>query len=87
VLALLSIAWVIFALPLALWVAACLTAGALTAARAGEPTLLLSGVAGAVMQMAWSLGFWSRLLANGAAWLRAWIASRRISHTTTGEDL
>lgn len=85
--ALLSLASAIFALPLALWLAVCLMAGALTAARAGEPALLLSGVAGAVMQMAWSLGFWSRLLTNGAAWLRGRITSHRTGHANRGEDL
>jgi succinoglycan biosynthesis protein ExoA len=85
--ALLSVASVIFALPFALWVVTCLSAGVLAATRAGAPALLLSGVAGAVMQMAWSLGFWGRLLANSRAGLRRQIAAARAGPTTLGEDL
>lgn len=52
----------LLALPFGLWLAACLLAGAVTALRARAPGLVLCGVPGAVMQMSWSLGFWSRAL-------------------------
>lgn len=52
----------LLALPFGLWLAVCLLAGAVTALRARSPGLALCGVPGAVMQMSWSFGFWSRAL-------------------------
>ncbi len=52
----------LLALPLGLWLCACLGAGVVTAFRAGKPAILACGVPGAVTQMAWSLGFWAEAL-------------------------
>lgn len=51
--------------PFALWLAACLLAGAVTAMRQRQTELVMSGLPAAVMQMAWSFGFWSCLLRKG----------------------
>ncbi|PLL10662.1 succinoglycan biosynthesis protein exoa [Tabrizicola sp. TH137] len=61
-LAALSPLYPLLALPFSLWLAACLAAGLATALRARSPGIALCGVPGAVMQMSWSLGFWSGLL-------------------------
>lgn len=78
---------VLFAAPLALWLATCLLAGLLTALRMRQADLMLSGLAGAVMQMAWSAGFWRRLLANSAAKLTGRVKPRRSGQVMMGEDL
>lgn len=70
-------------LPLALWGLACLLAGLLVALRARDARIAFSGVAGAVMQMAWSFGFWWRLVTQGA---RQRAGSRRAGHPMRGED-
>lgn len=52
----------LLAMPMALWLLACLTAGGLTAWESRRPAHILCGVAAAVMQLAWSFGFWGRAL-------------------------
>lgn len=64
-LAALSPLYPLLALPLALWLVACLLAGLATALRARRPAIALCGIPGAVMQMSWSLGFWNGLLRPG----------------------
>ncbi|SFH10929.1 glycosyltransferase family 2 protein [Sulfitobacter dubius] len=49
-------------MPTALWLFACLTAGVLTAWRSRQAEIVLCGLAGAVMQLAWSCGFWGRAI-------------------------
>ena len=65
--ALLSVAGIVtplLALPLGLWLTVCLLAGLATALRSRQIDMAFSGLPAAVMQMAWSFGFWSRFLAN-----------------------
>jgi succinoglycan biosynthesis protein ExoA len=65
--AVLSIAGIVtplLALPLGLWLVACLLAGLATAMRSRQFDMAFSGLPAAVMQMAWSFGFWSRVLGN-----------------------
>jgi len=61
-LALLSPFEPLLAMPMSLWLLACLTAGVLTAWRSRQAEIVLCGVAGAVMQLAWSCGFWGRAI-------------------------
>ncbi len=53
----------IFAVPVLVWAAICLSYGAALALRAGKPGLALAGVSAMVMHFAWSLGFWLQLAA------------------------
>ena len=85
VLSVLSVVSPVLILPIALWLAICLLAGCFTAIRHRDPSLLLSGVAGAVMQMAWSFGFWARLFAIIATW-RAGRVKPLHPNAKTGED-
>ncbi len=50
----------LFALPVTIWLLACLSAGVLTALRMRTREIVLCGLPGAVMQLAWSFGFWSQ---------------------------
>ena len=56
----------VFALPLALWLLACLAGGAGIAVQTGRVAGILSGFVAGSMHMAWSVGFW-----------RQWLAPRR----------
>lgn len=51
-----------FALPLILWLLACLAGGLAIALRTRRPEGLLAGLAAGVMHMAWSAGFWRQWL-------------------------
>ena len=53
-------AW--FALPLVLWLLACLGGGLAIALQTKRPEGLLAGLAAGVMHMAWSAGFWRQWL-------------------------
>lgn len=55
-------AW--FALPLVLWLLACLGGGLALALQTKRPEGLLAGLAAGVMHMAWSAGFWRQWLAR-----------------------
>ena len=55
-------AW--FALPLVLWLLACLGGGLAIALQTKRPEGLLAGLAAGVMHMAWSAGFWRQWLAR-----------------------
>jgi succinoglycan biosynthesis protein ExoA len=74
------------ALPLLLWLVACVVAGLVTALRARDLSLAFGGVAGAVMQMAWSFGFWRCLLSQGARLLAPARRPRRAGQPMRGED-
>jgi succinoglycan biosynthesis protein ExoA len=67
VLAMAGVALPVLALPFGLWLTVCLLAGLMTALRLRQADMVLSGLPAAVMQMAWSFGFWSRFLENTAA--------------------
>ena len=82
----LGVVWPLLAVPLALWLAACLLAGVLTAMRRRQVSVALSGLPAAVMQMAWSFGFWRGSLGNGAAWLAGRFKRRRTLPAMTGEE-
>lgn len=56
----------IFALPLLLWLLACLVGGILIAVQSRKARGLLAGLVAGAMHMAWSAGFW-----------RQWLTSRR----------
>ena len=58
-------AW--FALPLVLWLLACLAGGVAIALQTCRPEWLLAGLAAGVMHMAWSAGFWRQWLARRPA--------------------
>ena len=53
----------IFALPLILWLLACLAGGVMIAVQTGRPRGLFAGLAAGTMHMAWSAGFWRQWLA------------------------
>jgi succinoglycan biosynthesis protein ExoA len=53
------------AIPLLLWLTACLAYASALARRHHNPFLLLAGLSAMVMHLAWSTGFWLQL-ANGA---------------------
>jgi succinoglycan biosynthesis protein ExoA len=72
-------------LPLALWLAACLSAGLATALRRRQSDMVLCGWPAAVMQMSWSFGFWMRFLENLAIWFWRRLNGRRKAATVTGE--
>lgn len=57
----------LFALPLVLWLLACLAGGVAIAAQTKRPEGLLAGLAAGVMHMAWSAGFWRQWLARRPA--------------------
>jgi succinoglycan biosynthesis protein ExoA len=59
-LALLAPVQPLLAVPFGLWLLACLFAGAAKALRARSVAILFCGLPAAVMQMSWSVGFWSR---------------------------
>ncbi|MFW5641649.1 MAG: glycosyltransferase family 2 protein [Roseicyclus sp.] len=59
--------WPGFALPAALWLAACLTAALAMARASGMGPALHAAAAAGVMHLAWSAGFWS----GAAPWARA----------------
>ncbi|MFD2239251.1 glycosyltransferase family 2 protein [Aureimonas populi] len=61
VLALLSPLSLLFAVPAAAWVAACLLGGLAGFARTRKVEALLAGVAAMIMHLGWSLGFWAQL--------------------------
>lgn len=85
----LSVLWAfapLLIVPLALWLGVCLLAGFLTALRNRQIDIAISGLPAAVMQMAWSFGFWCRLLWNAADWLGAGFKRRRTLRAMTGED-
>ncbi|TKT69332.1 glycosyltransferase family 2 protein [Aquamicrobium sp. LC103] len=50
------------AVPLAVWVFACLGYASAMALRRSNPKLVLAGVSAMVMHLAWSLGFWMQLM-------------------------
>lgn len=54
----------LFALPLLLWLLACLVGGAAIALQTRRPEGLLAGLAAGAMHMAWSAGFWRQWLAR-----------------------
>lgn len=58
-------AW--FALPLALWLLACLAGGVAIALQTRRPEGLLAGLVAGIMHMAWSAGFWRQWLARRPA--------------------
>ena len=68
------LAWV-FAVPMLVWVVACLVAGGMIAKGTGDPRSLLAGFAAGAMHAAWSAGFWARLVVqpwqNGQAGAKA----------------
>ena len=53
----------IFALPLILWLLACLAGGVMIAVQTGRPRGLFAGLVAGTMHMAWSAGFWRQWLA------------------------
>lgn len=53
----------VFALPLLLWLAACLAGGVLIAVSTGRPSGLLAGFVAGAMHLAWSAGYWRERLA------------------------
>ncbi|MDM7932745.1 glycosyltransferase family 2 protein [Tabrizicola sp.] len=55
----------LLALPFAAWLLICLLAGLLTAVRGRKLAFAFCGLPAAVMQMAWSVGFWGQLLRLG----------------------
>lgn len=55
------LAW-IFALPMLVWLIACLVAGGMIAKGTGDARSLLAGFAAGAMHAAWSAGFWARLV-------------------------
>jgi GT2 family glycosyltransferase len=55
------VSWV-FALPLLIWAAACIFAGAMIARSTGDLRSMLAGLAAGAMHAAWSAGFWTRLV-------------------------
>jgi len=55
------------ALPAAVWLGGCLGVGAVLGFRARSRAALASGVAAAVMHLAWSIGFWQQLLTGRKA--------------------
>ncbi len=67
-----------------LWLVTCLIAGGCAALRQRAPDTLLCGVPGAIMQIAWSLGFWAALLRRIAA--RVSEAKDRASSPEPSED-
>jgi succinoglycan biosynthesis protein ExoA len=50
----------LFALPLALWLTACLAGGVALAVKGREPRAVLSGFIAGSMHLAWSAGFWAQ---------------------------
>lgn len=72
----------IFAVPAAVWAAACLGVGLLVGLRAGGGMALLSGVAAMVMHASWGGGFLCQWLAGGADVARYGLASPGASATT-----
>ena len=54
--------WPPLAVPVAIWVAICLTYGVLLGARVGYPCAAAAGVPAMIMHFAWSCGFWTRIL-------------------------
>lgn len=54
----------LFALPLVLWLLACLAGGVAIALQTRRPEGLLAGLAAGLMHMAWSAGFWRQWLAR-----------------------
>lgn len=57
----------LFALPLVLWLLACLGGGVAIAVQTKRPEGLLAGLAAGIMHMAWSAGFWRQWLARRPA--------------------
>ncbi|WP_405402119.1 glycosyltransferase family 2 protein [Paracoccus sp. Ld10] len=54
----------VFALPLVLWLLACLAGGVMIALQIGQPRGLVAGLVAGTMHMAWSAGFWRQWLAR-----------------------
>lgn len=52
----------LLAMPMGLWLLVCLLAGGMTAWQTRRPGIVLCGLPGAVMQLAWSFGFWGQAL-------------------------
>ena len=57
----------LFALPLVLWLLACLAGGVAIALQTKRPEGMLAGLVAGLMHMAWSAGFWRQWLAPRAA--------------------
>lgn len=57
----------LFALPLVLWLLACLAGGVAIALQTKRPEGLLAGLAAGLMHMAWSAGFWRQWLVRRPA--------------------
>ena len=57
----------VFALPLVLWLLACLAGGVMIALQTGRPRGLIAGLVAGTMHMAWSAGFWREWLARRPA--------------------
>ena len=57
-----ALAW-----PAAAWIGGCLGVGALLGVRAKSRAAIASGVAAAIMHLAWSIGFWQQLLSGSRA--------------------
>lgn len=55
-------AWLVLAIPLCIWAAACITTGMLLAIRGRQRCIVLAGPAAMVMHAAWSCGYWRQLL-------------------------
>jgi len=56
----------ILLLPALVWMVACLTFGLVLAARTRDPAVALSGPAAMIMHLAWSAGFWMRLITHAS---------------------
>ena len=52
----------VLALPLAAWAALCLGYGLLLAVKEKDPVIALAGPAAMIMHLAWSIGFWRRMI-------------------------
>lgn len=57
----------VFALPLLLWLLACLAGGVMIALQTGRPRGLVAGLVAGTMHMAWSAGFWREWLSRKPA--------------------
>ncbi|NVO57336.1 glycosyltransferase [Rhodobacteraceae bacterium B1Z28] len=58
--------FLLFALPVLMWISACLTGGAALALSCRDPMALWGGPIAAVMHLGWSTGFWRQLLKRPA---------------------
>lgn len=82
----LSVVHPIHSVPLALWFLICSFAGLLTAFEKRMPSLAFCGFPAAVMQLAWSFGFWSGLLQFASHQFQAHFDGRRKQRSTKGGE-